>query len=148
MNMETLTRDPHYRHLQQEASVGVATAQSTGSGTAAPSRSNEYGHMGRPWNDVDCPAKNFLRLSCIDRDVNQCVDVRTVGGSLTTTMDVSTRSATGAPQRDTKSSQRCTVLKTLSDHERRQEEVEGGNHDVSGPWIEVTIILVVRLEGV
>ncbi len=37
-------------------------------------------------------------------------------------------------------------MKTLSDHERRQEGVEGGSHDVSGPWIEVTIIPVVRLE--
>ncbi len=38
-------------------------------------------------------------------------------------------------------------LKTLlSDHEERQEEVERGSHDVPGPWIEVTIIPVVRLE--
>ncbi len=38
------------------------------------------------------------------------------------------------------------ILKTLSGHERCQEGVEGGSHDVSGPWIEVTIIPVVRLE--
>ncbi len=47
---------------------------------------------------------------------------------------------------DARPSQRCTGLKTLlADHESRQEEVEGGSHDVSGPWIEVTIIPVVRL---
>ncbi len=32
------------------------------------------------------------------------------------------------------------------DYESCQEEVGGGSHDVSGPWIEVTIIPVVRLE--
>ncbi len=38
-------------------------------------------------------------------------------------------------------------MKTLlSNHEGRQEEVEGGSHYVSGPWIEVTIIPVVRRE--
>ncbi len=34
------------------------------------------------------------------------------------------------------------------DGEKCQEKVERGNHDVSGPWIEVTIIPVVRLETV
>ena len=38
------------------------------------------------------------------------------------------------------------ILKTLSGHERCQEGVEGGSHDVSGPWIEVTIIPADRLE--
>ena len=54
----------------------------------------------------------------------------------------------GMSQPDTKPSQRCTGLKTLlSDHERCQEEIERGSHDVSGPWIEVlTIIPVDRLE--
>ncbi len=32
------------------------------------------------------------------------------------------------------------------DGESYQEEVEGGGHDVSGPWMDVTIIPVVRLE--
>ncbi len=34
------------------------------------------------------------------------------------------------------------------DDESCQEEVERGSHDVSGPWIEVTIIPVDRLETV
>ena len=55
----------------------------------------------------------------------------------------------GMSQPDTRPSQRCSGLKTLlSDHERCQEEVERGSHDVSGPWIEVTIIPVDRLETV
>ncbi len=38
-------------------------------------------------------------------------------------------------------------MKTLlSDHERCQEKAERGSHSVSGLWIEVTIIPVVRLE--
>ncbi len=53
----------------------------------------------------------------------------------------------GRSRPDTSSSRRCTGLKTLlSDHERCQEEVERGSHDVSGPWIEVTIIPADRLE--
>ncbi len=62
-------------------------------------------------------------------------------------MDVSICLHHGTPQRDTKSSQRCTGLKTLlSDHERCQENTERGENGVPDPWIEVTIIPVDRLE--
>ncbi len=50
-------------------------------------------------------------------------------------------------QPDIRPSQQCTEDENgQKGVESCQEEVERGSHDVSGPWIEVTIIPVVRLE--
>ncbi len=38
VKVETLTLEPHYRHLQQEALLGVVTAGSFGSGPTASSQ--------------------------------------------------------------------------------------------------------------